>query len=104
MANRKERAHNEGTDFTREGSSENGPSASMKSALDQIVDFADKAVDEVGKLGKTAMEVDNIPKVAAGATLGLFGAMVVPFVSAPLGILAGAGYVAHRLRKAQDGE
>jgi hypothetical protein len=96
MANRKERAHNEGTDFTREGSS------GAKGVIDQAVEFADKAVDEVGKLAKTAVEVDNIPKVAAGATLGLFGAMVVPFVSAPLGILAGAGYVAHRLRKAQD--
>jgi hypothetical protein len=99
MAKSKERAHNEGTDFTREGTSENG----VKSALDSVVEFADKAVEEVGSLAKTAVEVDNIPKVAAGATLGLFGAMVVPFVSAPLGILAGAGYVAHRLRKAQSG-
>jgi hypothetical protein len=100
MANRKERAHNEGTDFTREGTSENG----MKGAIDTVVEFADKAVDEVGKLAKTATEVDNMPKVVAGATLGMFGAMVVPFVSVPLGILAGAGYVAHRIRKTQGDE
>jgi hypothetical protein len=100
MAKSKERAHNEGTDFTREGTSENG----VKGALDSVAEMADKAVEEVSSLAKTAIEVDNIPKVAAGATLGMFGAMVVPFVSVPLGILAGAGYVAHRLRKAQSGE
>jgi hypothetical protein len=100
MANRKERAHNEGTDFTRESTSEGG----VKGAFDAVVEMADKAVEEVGSLAKTATQVDNMPKVVAGATLGMFGAMVVPFVSVPLGILAGAGYVAHRLRKAQDGE
>ncbi len=90
--NRKERAHNEGTEFTREGSEPGG----IKGAMDQVVEMADKAVEEVTKLTKTAMDGDNTPKVAAGAALGAVAGMVLPFIAWPVAALAGAGYVAYR--------
>ncbi len=87
-----ERAHNDGTEFTREGTE---PGAAQ-STMDQVVEMADKAVEEATRIGKAALETENRGKVAAGAALGAVGAMVLPIVSLPLGALVGAGYVAWR--------
>ncbi len=93
MTKRKtERAHNDGSEFTCEGRS----GGAAQSAVDQFVEFADKAVDEVSRVGKTAFTNENAPKLAAGAALGAVAAAVVPLVSLPLGALAGLGYVAYR--------
>jgi uncharacterized membrane protein len=88
----KERAHNPGSEFTREGTSASEP----QSTIDQIVDMADKAVDQATEMGKVAMEKDNLPKVAAGAGLGALAGMILPIVSLPVAAIAGAGYVAYR--------
>lgn len=93
-----ERAHNEGSEFTREGST---PGASP-SPVDQFVEFADKAVDEVSRVGQAAFTKDNAPKLAAGAAVGAAAAVFLPFISIPLGALAGLGYVAWR--KAEDAD
>lgn len=93
MTKRKtERAHNEGSEFTCEGKSGGGDA----SPIDQFVEFADKAIDEVSRVGKTAFTNENAPKLAAGAAMGAVAAVVIPFVSMPLGALAGLGYVAYR--------
>lgn len=92
MADRKERAHNVGTEFTRTGS-EPGQEQNF---FDQAVEFADKAIDEASKIGKAAIDKDNRSRVAAGAAVGAVSAIVLPIVSLPLGALAGAGYVAWR--------
>lgn len=87
-----ERAHNDGSEFIREGASRDG----AKSTVDQFVEMADKAVEEVSRVGKQALTKDNAPKLAAGAALGAVAAAVLPIISLPLGALAGAGYVAYR--------
>ena len=87
-----EKAHNPGSDLHREGSAPDGE----RSFFDQITDTADKVIDEAARLGQTALEKENRPKVAAGAAVGAVTAAVLPFVSIPLGLLAGAGYVAYR--------
>ena len=91
-----ERAHNDGAEFTREGSSAGGAA----SPVDQFVEMADKAIEEVSRVGRKAFTKDNAPNLAAGAALGAVAAVVVPFVSIPLGALAGLGYVAWR--KSED--
>ena len=88
-----EKAHNEGAEFTRESTS---PADIASNALDQFVEFADKAVDEVSRVGKQALTGDNAPKLAAGAALGAVAGILLPFISLPLGAIAGAGYVAYR--------
>lgn len=98
MTDRKERAHNVGTEFTRTGEE---PGAEQ-SFFDQAIEFADKAVDEAARIGKAAMEKDNRGRVAAGAAVGAVGAIVLPVVSLPLGALAGAGYVAWRAARGKD--
>jgi hypothetical protein len=98
MADRKERAHNEGTEFTRTG----GEPGAEQTFFDQAVDFADKAVDEATKIGKAAMDKDNRSRVAAGAAVGAVGAIVLPIISLPLGALAGAGYVAWRATRGEN--
>jgi hypothetical protein len=98
MTDRKERAHNVGTEFTRTGEE---PGAEQ-SFVDQAIEFADKAVDEAARIGKAAMEKDNRGRVAAGAAVGAVGAIVLPIVSLPLGALAGAGYVAWRAARGKD--
>lgn len=87
-----ERAHNDGSEFTREGAGRDG----VKSKVDQFVEMADKAVEEVSRVGKSALTKDNAPKLAAGAALGAVAAAVLPIISLPLGALAGVGYVAYR--------
>ena len=87
-----ERAHNEGAEFTREGSTENGPA----SAIDQFTEFADRTVDEVTRISKEVFTSDNAPKLAAGAAVGGVASLLLPFISIPLGALAGLGYVAYR--------
>lgn len=82
-----ERAHNAGAEFKRESCSSNSSS---------FVEFADKAVDEVGRIGRTAFTKDNAPKLAAGAALGAVAAIALPIISVPFGALAGLGYVAWR--------
>jgi hypothetical protein len=96
----RERAHNKDAEFTHEGT-EGG----AQSTVDQLVDLADKAVTEAVRLGKTAMEPDNTPKVAAGATIGALAGMAIPLVSWPLAAIAGAGYVAYQAaKKANDAD
>ncbi len=80
-----ERAHNAGAEFKRESGKASG-----------FVEFADKAVDEVGRIGRTAFTKDNAPKLAAGAALGAVAAIALPIISVPFGALAGLGYVAWR--------
>ncbi len=87
-----EKVHNEGSEFRREGTSESGG----KSFIDQIVEGADKAIDEVARVGKAAMEPENRSKVVAGAALGAVASVVVPVVGPILGAIVGAGYVANR--------
>lgn len=93
MAEKKERAHNNGSEFTREGTS---PGDEVKGAVDQFVEFADKTVDEVSKMGKEVLTSDNAPKLAAGAAIGGVAGVLLPFLTLPVGALAGAGYVAWR--------
>ncbi|MEQ1688129.1 MAG: hypothetical protein ABL874_06125 [Sphingopyxis sp.] len=87
-----EKAHNEGSEFKREGSTP----GSTPSPIDQIVEFADKTVEEVTRISKTAFTSDNAPKLAAGAAVGGVASLLLPFISIPLGALAGLGYVAYR--------
>ena len=91
MTDDTERAHNEGSDFHREGSDTN-----HKSTIDQIIKFADATVAEVTRVGKTAMTSENAPKLAAGAVVGGVAGAILPFISLPLGAIAGLGYVAYR--------
>lgn len=88
----KEKAHNEGSEFHREGTSPSGE----RSVIDQIVETADWAIDEAARLGKTAMEPENRSKVIAGGAVGAVASLAIPFVGPLLGALAGIGYVAHR--------
>lgn len=87
-----EKAHNEGSEFTREGSTHGG----APSPIDQFVEFADKTVEEVTRISKTAFTSDNASKLAAGAAVGGVASLLLPFISLPLGALAGLGYVAYR--------
>ncbi len=87
-----EMAHNEGSEFHRESTSSNG----VKNMFDQIVEGADKAIDEVARIGKAAMEPENRSKVVAGAAIGAVASIVVPVVGPILGAIVGAGYVANR--------
>ena len=87
-----EKAHNEGSEFTREGTTSNGGA----STLDQITEFADKTIEEVTRMSKEAFTSDNAPKLAAGAAVGGVAALFLPVISLPLGALAGLGYVAYR--------
>ena len=85
-------AHNEGSDFREEGTTPNGD----KSMFDQIIEGADKAIDEVSRIGKAAMEPENRSKVIAGAAVGAVASILVPFVGPLIGAVVGAGYVANR--------
>ncbi|MEQ1724729.1 MAG: hypothetical protein ABL882_02250 [Sphingopyxis sp.] len=87
-----EKAHNEGSEFTREGSAP----GSDASPISQFVEFADKTVEEVTRISKTAFTSDNASKLAAGAAVGGVAAVFLPFITIPLGALAGLGYVAYR--------
>jgi hypothetical protein len=89
---RKAMAHNEGSEFREEGTTPNG----SKSMVDQLIEGADKAIDEVARIGKAAMEPENRSKVMAGAAVGAVASIVVPVVGPLLGALVGAGYVANR--------
>lgn len=93
-----EKAHNEGSEFRREGTT---PGASPTS-FDQITEFADKTIEEVTRIGKEAFTSDNASKLAAGAAVGGVAAVFLPFITIPLGALAGLGYVAYR--EANKGE
>lgn len=88
-----EKAHNDGSEFTRESTS---PSDMAKDLLDQFVEFADKTVDEVSRVGQDVLNSEKAPKIAAGAAIGAVAGAVLPFLSLPLGLIAGAGYVAYR--------
>ncbi len=85
-------AHNKDSEFREEGTSPND----SKSMFDQIIEGADKAIDEVARIGKAAMEPENRSKVVAGAALGAVASIVVPVVGPILGAVVGAGYVANR--------
>ncbi len=85
-------AHNEGSEFRHEGTSSDG----VKSMFDQIIEGADKAIDEVSRIGKAAMEPENRSKVVAGAAVGAVASVLVPFVGPIIGAVVGAGYVANR--------
>ena len=86
-----EKAHNSGSELHREGSSPN-----EDGFFDRFAEAADKVIDETARLGKAALEKENRPKVAAGAAVGAIAGAVLPFVSLPLGLIAGAGYAAYR--------
>ncbi len=93
MAKRpEEKVHNPGSDFNRESSQPD----SARSVVDDITDMADSAIDQVARLGRTAMEKDNRSKVAAGAAVGAVASIFLPFITIPFGLIAGAGYVAYR--------
>jgi hypothetical protein len=94
-----EKAHNEGSEFVRESTS---ASEKAQGILDQVVEFADKTVDEVSRIGQDVLKTEKAPKIAAGAVVGAVAGVVLPFLSLPIGLLAGAGYVAYR--QAQKGE
>jgi uncharacterized protein HemX len=97
----KERAHNEGAEIHREDEAgDNG--GTVSGALNKAIDLADKAVDEVVRLTKTAFDGDNTSKVAAGATLGAVAGIVLPIISVPVAAILGAGYVAHRQSQKSD--
>lgn len=85
-------AHNKDSEFREEGTSPND----HKNFFDQIIEGADKAIDEVARVGKAAMEPENRSKVVAGAALGAVASIVVPVVGPILGAMVGAGYVANR--------
>ena len=95
-----EKAHNDGSEFVRESSS---PSDVAKDLLDQFVDFADKTVDEVSRVGQDVLKNEKAPKIAAGAAIGAVAGAVLPFLSLPLGLIAGAGYVASRQAQKSEG-
>ncbi len=88
-----ERERNEGPEFTREGASRSG---GKTSPIDQFVEMADKAVDEVTRVGKSAFNKNNVPKLAAGAALGAVAGIILPVIAWPLGAIVGVGYVAYR--------
>jgi hypothetical protein len=90
----KERAHNPGSEFVQENTGETG--GTTQSTIDQIVEMADKAVDQATEMGKAAIEPGNRAKVAAGAGLGALAGLILPIVSLPVAAIAGAGYVAWR--------
>jgi hypothetical protein len=107
----KERAHNEGAEIHREAETKREETAAsdaggtVSGALNKAIDLADKAVDEVVRLTKTAFDGDNTSKVAAGATLGAVAGIVLPIISVPVAAILGAGYVAHRQsQKADDAQ
>ncbi len=88
----KEKAHNEGSELHRESTTPGG----SQNFFDKLIDGADKAIDEVARVGKAAMEPENRSKVIAGAAVGAVASIVVPVVGPVLGALVGAGYVANR--------
>lgn len=85
-------AHNKDSDFREEGTTPNGD----KSMFDQIIEGADKAIDEVSRIGKAALAPENRSKVVAGAAVGAVASILVPFVGPIIGAVVGAGYVADR--------
>lgn len=87
----KEMAHNEGSEFRREGT-EGG----AKGMVDKLVETADWAIDETARIGKAALEPENRSKVVAGAAIGAVASVAVPLVGPLLGAIVGAGYVANR--------
>lgn len=87
----KEMAHNEGSEFRREGAGD-----SAKGMVDKLVKTADWAIDETARIGKAALEPENRSKVVAGAAIGAVASVIVPVVGPVLGAIVGAGYVANR--------
>ncbi len=88
----KEKAHNQGSELHREATGSGG----AQSFFDRMIDSADKAIDEVARIGKAAMEPENRSKVVAGAAVGAVASIVIPVVGPILGAMVGAGYVANR--------
>jgi hypothetical protein len=87
-----EKAHNQGAEFVRESTSPNtGPSP-----LDRIMEIADSAVEDMSTLTGKVIKDEPTSKLTAGAAIGAAAALLVPFVSIPVGAVAGLGYVLYR--------
>ena len=100
-----EKAHNPGSEFHREGASAGGTTSgrtnsAVHAVIDDLTEAADKAIAQVAELGKAASDAagnkDSRNNMLAGAAVGGIAALVLPFVSIPLGLVAGAGYAADR--------
>lgn len=98
-----EKAHNPGSEFHREGTggtTGERASSTVQAVIDDLTEAADKAIAQVAEFGKTASgavsDKESRTNVIAGAAVGGIAALVLPFVSIPLGLVAGAGYAVYR--------
>ena len=63
-------------------------------------DFYDDAKAEITGMAKDGMAHPSTKPVLTGAAVGAVAGLVLPFVSIPLGLLAGAGFMFYkRVRK-----
>ena len=54
------------------------------------------ARDEISGMAKQGMSHPSTKPVLTGAGIGAVAALVVPFVSIPLGLIAGAGFMLYK--------
>ncbi len=87
-----EKSHNEGSDFTHESTTPNGP----KSVADRAMEIADTAIDEVSTYTGKVIKDEEAQRLTAGAAVGALAGVLLPFVTLPVGAVAGLGYVLYR--------
>lgn len=59
-------------------------------------DWVDDARNEVSGMLKGGMDHPSTKPVLAGAALGVVGAAILPVITWPVGLAAGAGYMFYR--------
>ena len=63
-------------------------------------DWVESAREEIVGMAKQGMKHPSTPPVLTGAAVGAVAAAVLPFVSWPIGLAAGAAYALHqRIKK-----
>ena len=87
-----EKSHNAGSDFVHESTTPNTP----PSAIDKVMEIADSAIDEVASLTGKVIKDEQTQRLTAGAAVGAVAAIMLPFVTLPVGAIAGLGYVLFR--------
>lgn len=66
----------------------------------QEYDWVDSAKDEIKGMAKQGMKHPSTPPVLTGAAIGAIAAAVLPVITWPIGLAAGAVYALHtRIKK-----
>ena len=87
-----EKSHNEGSEFTHESTTPPGEPTIATRAME----IADSAIDEVASLTGKVIKDEQAQRLTAGAAVGAVAGVLLPFISLPIGAVAGLGYVLYR--------